>query len=140
MPNPMRDIVMPGSPKRTRGGGAGRSAGPAPPRRGTIGGTIHAISAFTNDSIPGIGVSAEVPDGATPEQAEEVHAELAGFLRQVDAGLSKEIKILYGGSVTPDNAASLFAKQHIDGALVGGAALKTDSFIEICQAAQASAA
>ena len=79
-------------------------------------------------------------ESATPEQAEEVHAELAGFLRQVDAGLSKEIKILYGGSVTPDNAASLFAKQHIDGALVGGASLKTDSFIEICQAAQASAA
>jgi triosephosphate isomerase len=66
---------------------------------------------------------------ATPEDAEAVHA----FVRKVIAKLygseaAEKIIIQYGGSVKPDNAAQLMAKENIDGALVGGAALKADTF------------
>jgi triosephosphate isomerase len=71
---------------------------------------------------------------ATPEQAEEVHT----FIRQqlakmVSADFSKEISILYGGSVKPDNAAGLAAKSNIDGFLVGGASLKATDFSNIAR-------
>jgi triosephosphate isomerase len=71
---------------------------------------------------------------ATPEDAEAVHA----FVRKVIAKLYGEdaagkIIIQYGGSVKPDNAAQLMAKENIDGALVGGAALKTDTFVPIAK-------
>jgi len=69
---------------------------------------------------------------ATPEQAQEMHA----FIRRVFAeGQSEEaaeaLRILYGGSVKPDNIAGLMAQQDIDGALVGGASLKAESFAQI---------
>ena len=71
---------------------------------------------------------------ATPEQAQAVHALLRAQLRaatpQADA-----MKILYGGSVKPDNAPSLFAQPDIDGGLIGGAALKAADFVAICRAA-----
>ncbi len=69
---------------------------------------------------------------ATPEQAQEMHA----FIRRVfadghseDAG--RKLRILYGGSVKPDNVDSLMAQEDIDGALVGGASLKAESFAQI---------
>ena len=72
---------------------------------------------------------------ASPGQAQDVHA----FIRQRIAGHSGEIankmRILYGGSVKPDNAAELFAKQDIDGGLIGGASLDAKSFLGICRAA-----
>ncbi len=68
---------------------------------------------------------------ATPEQAQEVHAAIRSQCRRVDEGLSERIRILYGGSVKPDNAAAIFAMPDIDGALVGGASLDADKFIEI---------
>jgi triosephosphate isomerase len=69
---------------------------------------------------------------ATPEQAQEMHA----FIRRVFAdGYSKkaadEMRVLYGGSVKPDNIAGLMSQADIDGALVGGASLKADSFAQI---------
>jgi len=69
---------------------------------------------------------------ATPEQAQEMHA----FIRRVFAeGQSKQageaLRILYGGSVKPDNIAGLMSQPDIDGALVGGASLKAESFAEI---------
>jgi triosephosphate isomerase len=72
---------------------------------------------------------------ATPEQAQEVHALIRGLL----AGLSSratagKIRIQYGGSVKPDNAADLAACPDIDGALVGGASLKADDFLAIAAA------
>ena len=71
---------------------------------------------------------------ATPEQAQSVHALLRAQLRaatpQADA-----MKILYGGSVKPDNAAALFSQPDIDGGLIGGAALKAADFVAICRAA-----
>ena len=71
---------------------------------------------------------------ATPEQAQAVHAVLRA---QLHAATEKSdgMKLLYGGSVKPDNAASLFAQPDIDGALVGGASLKAADFIAICRAA-----
>ncbi len=69
---------------------------------------------------------------ATPEQAQEVHAFIRGWLSEkFDKGSSEKIRILYGGSVKPGNAADLMSMEDIDGALVGGASLKADSFIGI---------
>jgi triosephosphate isomerase len=70
---------------------------------------------------------------ATPDQAQEVHRLIRGLLPEV-AGAA-DLRILYGGSVTPDNAASLLSQPDIDGALVGGASLKSDSFLKIIAAA-----
>ena len=69
---------------------------------------------------------------ATPEQAEEVH----GFIRRklgklYSREVSEEIRIQYGGSVTPENIRGLMDQPNIDGALVGGASLKADSFYKI---------
>jgi triosephosphate isomerase len=71
---------------------------------------------------------------ATPEQAQAVHAVLRAQL-QAATGHGATMKILYGGSVKPDNAATLFAQPDIDGGLIGGAALKAADFIAICRAA-----
>ena len=72
---------------------------------------------------------------ATPEQAQEVHA----LIRRLLAGLSSpevaaRVRIQYGGSVKPDNAADLARQPDIDGALVGGASLKADDFLGIAKA------
>ena len=72
---------------------------------------------------------------ATPEQAQDVHAMIRAKLAAVDAGLADQLRILYGGSVKPDNAAMLFSKPDIDGGLIGGAALDAGSFLGICLAA-----
>ena len=66
---------------------------------------------------------------ATPDQAEEVHTALRGILAdQYNAQVAGKVRIQYGGSVKPGNAADLLAREDIDGALVGGAALDFDSF------------
>lgn len=71
---------------------------------------------------------------ATPEQAQAVHA----FIRErlASFGAAETAKILYGGSVKASNAAALFAKPDIDGALVGGASLNAEEFAAICAAAE----
>ena len=71
---------------------------------------------------------------ASPEQAQAVHSVLRGQL-QAATGRGAAMKILYGGSVKPDNAATLFAQPDIDGGLIGGASLKAADFIAICRAA-----
>ena len=71
---------------------------------------------------------------ASPEQAQAVHAVLRGQL-QAATGRAATMKILYGGSVKADNAATLFAQPDIDGGLIGGASLKAADFIAICRAA-----
>jgi triosephosphate isomerase (TIM) len=70
---------------------------------------------------------------ATPEQAQEVHRLIRNLLPEV-AG-TDAIRILYGGSVTPDNAATLLSEPDINGALVGGASLKAELFLPIIAAA-----
>lgn len=66
---------------------------------------------------------------ASPDQAQEVH----GYLRQ---RLSEATRILYGGSVKPDNATAIFAMPDVDGGLIGGASLKAQDFIAICRSAE----
>ena len=71
---------------------------------------------------------------ATPEQAQAVHALLRAQLKAATEHAA-DMKILYGGSVKPDNAATLFSQPDIDGGLVGGASLKAADFVGICRAA-----
>jgi len=71
---------------------------------------------------------------ATPEQAQAVHALLRAQL-QAATPHAAQMKLLYGGSVKPDNAAALFAQPDIDGGLIGGASLKASDFVAICRAA-----
>jgi triosephosphate isomerase len=71
---------------------------------------------------------------ASPEQAQEVHALLRAQLRAAAAN-AEAMKILYGGSMKPDNAVSLLSQPDIDGGLIGGAALKAADFVAICRAA-----
>ena len=72
---------------------------------------------------------------ATPRQAQEVHALIRGLLRQENSDVAAHIRILYGGSVKPDNAPELFAEEDIDGGLIGGASLEAADFLAICQTA-----
>ncbi|UTW46508.1 triose-phosphate isomerase [bacterium SCSIO 12696] len=69
---------------------------------------------------------------ATPEQAQEVHQAIRSQL----GAEGVKTRILYGGSVKSSNAAEIFAKADIDGALVGGASLDAEEFLKICQQAQ----
>ena len=61
---------------------------------------------------------------------------MRSLLRELLHAAAEDVRILYGGSVTPDNAASLLAEADIDGALVGGASLKPASFLGIIAAAK----
>jgi len=73
---------------------------------------------------------------ATPEQAEAAHAHVRKWIESNYTSESAAgIRILYGGSVKPDNAATLLGQENVDGALVGGASLKSDSFLAIIEAA-----
>jgi triosephosphate isomerase len=73
---------------------------------------------------------------ATPEQAQEAHAHIRGRIRQwFGADTAEGLRVLYGGSVKPDNIASLGAQTDVDGALVGGASLDVRAFAEIVGAA-----
>jgi triosephosphate isomerase (TIM) len=73
---------------------------------------------------------------ATPEQAQEVHAFLRHELAELaPKGFSEQVRLLYGGSVKPDNTRSLLACADIDGGLVGGASLKADDFLGIIKEA-----
>ena len=73
---------------------------------------------------------------ATPEQAEEVHASIRATIIDMYGELTAgHLRIQYGGSVKPSNAAELFAMPNIDGGLIGGASLKADDFVAIVRAA-----
>jgi len=75
---------------------------------------------------------------ATPEQAEEVHLDLRKIIAdRYNERVAQSVRIQYGGSVKPDNAAELLGQPDIDGALVGGASLKVESFLGIVAGARA---
>jgi triosephosphate isomerase (TIM) len=76
---------------------------------------------------------------AGPAEAQEVHGAIRGWLGEAKADLAAKTRLLYGGSVKPDNARDLFAAPDVDGALVGGASLDAASFIGIARAAEALA-
>ena len=72
---------------------------------------------------------------ATPEMAAEAHKFIRGLLGEsFGAAFAEDTRILYGGSVKPENAAELLKEEEIDGALVGGASLQADSFLRIAAA------
>ncbi len=71
---------------------------------------------------------------ATPEQAQEVHAFIRQLLVERLGEKGRLISLLYGGSVTPENAKSLLTQPDIDGALVGGASLQAETFLQIVRA------
>ncbi|NBC15067.1 MAG: triose-phosphate isomerase [Gammaproteobacteria bacterium] len=71
---------------------------------------------------------------ATPEQAQEVHAFVRERIAARDKNIAEGLRLLYGGSMKPGNAAELIAQPDIDGGLIGGASLKAADFIAICQA------
>ena len=72
---------------------------------------------------------------ATPEMAQEVHAFIRGKIAGLDADIAEGLRILYGGSMKPGNAAELIAQADIDGGLIGGASLKAEDFLGIIGAA-----
>lgn len=71
---------------------------------------------------------------ATPDQAQEVHGQVRGILGSIFGSAAGAIRILYGGSVKPSNAAHLLSQPDIDGALVGGACLSATDFLAIISA------
>ena len=72
---------------------------------------------------------------ATPAQANEVHAVLRERVAAREPEVAAGLRILYGGSVKPDNAEALFAEPDVDGGLIGGASLDAGRFLDICRAA-----
>lgn len=72
---------------------------------------------------------------ATAEMAQQVHARLRAMLAERDAESAQQVRILYGGSMKPDNAKDLLAKPDIDGGLIGGASLNASDFLAIAHAA-----
>ena len=72
---------------------------------------------------------------ASPEQAQAVHAFIRSQIAALDARIADSLPLLYGGSVKPDNAASLFAQADVDGGLIGGSSLAAADFLAIARAA-----
>jgi triosephosphate isomerase len=69
---------------------------------------------------------------ATPEQAQEMHAHIRQTVAKTQSDdVASSVRVLYGGSVKPDNIATLMSQPDVDGALVGGASLDADSFAQI---------
>jgi triosephosphate isomerase (TIM) len=76
-------------------------------------------------------------DTATPEDAQDAIGQIRGLLReQAGDDFAGTVRILYGGSVKPENAAEIMAQEDIDGGLVGGASLEVESFVELIASAQ----
>jgi triosephosphate isomerase (TIM) len=73
---------------------------------------------------------------ATAAQAQEVHAAIRAILRELGGALADQLRIQYGGSVKPENAAELMSQPDVDGALVGGASLKANDFLAIVKGAR----
>lgn len=96
----------------------------------------HGIGAFENSVIAYEPVWA-IGTGktATPEQAQDVHRFIREKLAALSDGIASDLRILYGGSMNGGNANELISQDDIDGGLIGGASLKADEFLKICNAA-----
>lgn len=75
---------------------------------------------------------------ATPEQAQTMHAFIRAIVAKYDAAFAEKTRIIYGGSLTSENASAIFNMPDIDGGLVGRASLNAESFNKICAAADSS--
>ncbi len=74
---------------------------------------------------------------ATPEDAQDAIGRIRDLLSEIEGGdFADELRILYGGSVKPENAAEIMAQKDVDGALVGGASLEVESFMQLVEAAR----
>lgn len=73
---------------------------------------------------------------ATPEDAQDMHATIRLRVSELNKDIASKVRILYGGSVKPDNIAAIMAKPDVDGALVGGASLKAESFGDLIKNAK----
>jgi len=93
----------------------------------------HGVVAYEPVWAIGTGVT------ATPAQAQDVHAFLRERIAQKSKDVADGLRILYGGSMKPGNAAELIGQPDIDGGLIGGAALKAADFVAICQAGEDNA-
>jgi triosephosphate isomerase len=100
------------------------------------------LDGFTADHLSGMVVAYEpvwaigTGRNATPEQAQDAHAHVRNRLKQwFGVEMAERTRILYGGSVKPDNAKALMSQTDVDGALVGGASLDAKSFAEIVRSA-----
>lgn len=69
---------------------------------------------------------------ATPRQAQDMHLFIRELIAEVDADFAERVRIIYGGSVTPANAAALFSMSDVDGGLIGRCALSAEEFSQIC--------
>lgn len=100
-----------------------------------------AFDGLSNDEIANTVIAYEpvwaigTGEVATPAQAQEMHASIREFLNALISDKARDVDIIYGGSVKPDNAAEIFSQADVDGGLIGGASLKADDFIAICKAA-----
>ena len=115
---------MPGRPRLSCAGSSAPTS-----RRWATNGSASVVIAY--EPIWAIGTGKT----ATPEQAEEAIAFIRSLLSARDSDAADATRILYGGSVKPDNAAELLGREEIDGALVGGASLDPADFLAICEAA-----
>jgi len=93
----------------------------------------HGVVAYEPVWAIGTGVT------ATPEQAQDVHAFLRERVAAKNKAVADKVRILYGGSMKPDNAMELIGQADIDGGLIGGAALKAADFLAICKAGEENA-
>jgi triosephosphate isomerase len=76
---------------------------------------------------------------ATPEMAQEVHASIRALLNEkYGEAIGEKVRVLYGGSMKPANAADLLAQKDIDGGLIGGASLEAKSFCDLVAAAKSA--
>lgn len=101
----------------------------------------EALKGFTAEALASLVVAYEpvwaIGTGktASPEQAQEMHAAIRTQLADIfGSEFASDLRILYGGSVKPENAAEIFSKPDVDGGLIGGASLKADDFIAIIKA------
>lgn len=98
------------------------------------------VLALSDESLTGLVMAYEpiwaigTGETASPEQAQAVHEFIRSKLNNRSAELAETTRILYGGSVKAHNAAALFSMSDIDGGLIGGASLDSDSFLSICEA------
>ncbi len=105
---------------------------------------IRGLHDLTRDQIADITIAYEpvwaigTGHAATVRQAEEVHASLRAILNAEWRHIGKEMRIIYGGSVSPDNAGELFGSTEINGALVGKTCLDPEGFAMICQFASST--
>jgi triosephosphate isomerase len=128
----LRPIMCVGESKPQRDAGLATAIVTAQVRAGLADVTVEQMNAvvIAYEPIWAIGTG----DTATPDDAQAMHAAIRQTLAELfDATTANGIRIQYGGSVKPDNVDELMAQPDIDGALVGGASLKADSFLRIIQ-------